>query len=119
MDAPFDEDGITVKSFAARLGGGVVEGSGELPIREGKPGLLSFRATGRNVGLNYPEGLRSQVDADLQLTGTVENPVLSGRLLVLRSQYREDIRDYRDRLVDTLLAQKKNAGDKLPAQPAV
>lgn len=106
MDAPFDKDGITVKSFAARLGGGVVEGSGELPIREGKPGLLSFRATGRNVGLNYPEGLRSQVDADLQLTGSIENPLLSGSVLVLRSQYREDI-DYRDRLVNTLLAQKK------------
>ena len=34
--------------------------------------------TGRNMRLRFPEGMRSVVDADLTLTGTMEAPTLGG-----------------------------------------
>lgn len=106
LEAPFDAKGIHLKSFSAKLGGGAVSGEGELPMVNGKPGDLNFRFTGRNVGLNYPEGLRTQLDADLQLIGPLSSSTLSGSVRILRSQYRENI-DYQDRLINTLLSQKR------------
>ena len=104
--APFDVKGIHVTSFSARSGGGTVEGHGGMSWRNGKPRALNFEITGRNVGLNYPEGLRSQLDGQAQIRGPVDSLILSGDVGILRSQFRDNI-DYRDRLINTLLSQKQ------------
>ena len=47
-----------------------------------RPTDLALTATGRNMRLRYPEGVRSEVDADLSLTGRVAAPVLAGTVTV-------------------------------------
>ena len=46
------------------------------------PADLALTATGRGMRLRYPEGVRSEVDADLALTGRVASPILSGIVAV-------------------------------------
>ena len=89
------------------MGGGSVEAGGGIVLEKQKPASLKFSITGRDLGLNYPEGLRSQIDTDLQWTGTLSSSELNGTVRVLRSLYNEDI-DYRDRLINTLLSQKED-----------
>jgi translocation and assembly module TamB len=51
------------------------------------PGDLSLTATGERMRLNYPEGFRSEIDADLTLRGTMRTPVLTGTVTVRDALY--------------------------------
>jgi translocation and assembly module TamB len=55
---------------------------GRIGLEGYAPADLSLTATARNMRLRYPEGVRSEVDADLSLTGRVTAPVLSGLVTV-------------------------------------
>jgi len=55
------------------------------------PHAGDVRLTLRNVGLSYPDGLRTNLDADLELNGPWNNLQLTGEARVLRGIFRRDI----------------------------
>ena len=66
-----------------RMGGGPVTIGGRIGLEGFQPNELAVTLRGEGMQLRYPEGFRSQIDADLELTGDVANPVLSGNVNVL------------------------------------
>ena len=78
----FDSRNIRLDGLTARVADGQVSFDGRIGLEGYAPADLSLTATGRNMRLRYPEGVRSEVDADLSLTGRVTAPVLSGLVTV-------------------------------------
>ena len=70
-------DGVT-----AKMAEGQVTFDGRIGLDGFNPSDLALTATGRSMRLRYPEGVRSEIDADLALTGRVTAPVLSGSVNV-------------------------------------
>ncbi|HVJ28191.1 MAG TPA: translocation/assembly module TamB domain-containing protein, partial [Vicinamibacterales bacterium] len=83
----FDADGIRLDNVAATLGGGSVVFGGRIAMDGFVPGELSLTATGERMRFNYPEGFRSEIDADLTLRGNVRSPVLAGNVTVRDAIY--------------------------------
>ena len=78
----FDSRNIRLDGLTARVADGQVSFDGRIGLDGYTPADLALTATGRNMRLRYPEGVRSEVDADLSLTGRVTAPVLSGTVTV-------------------------------------
>ena len=78
----FDSRNIRLDGLTARVADGQVNFDGRIGLEGYAPADLALTATGRNMRLRYPEGVRSDVDADLSLTGRVAAPVLSGLVTV-------------------------------------
>lgn len=66
----------------ARLGGGTVRFGGRIALRGYRPETFAVTAVGERMRLRYPEGFRSEVDAELHLTGPIAAPVLGGTVTV-------------------------------------
>ena len=88
LHASVDKKGIRLEKLQARSGGGVITGGGELIV--GRKGSQVW-VQGVNVAANYPEGLRSQVDFDLQLSAAESGAILAGNIRVLRSFYEQEL----------------------------
>jgi translocation and assembly module TamB len=73
--------------LTARFGGGTVTFGGRIIMNGFVPGELNLTANGERMTLNYPEGFRSVIDADLALRGTIRAPVLTGSVTVLSALY--------------------------------
>ena len=101
----------TLSSLAGSINGGTLTGEGTAEF--GTDGQLSARlATGiRAMPLEFPAGLRSELDADLQLTATsvpgqdYPDSRIEGTVTVLRGSYREPLA-----VVTGLLANVRAAG---------
>lgn len=106
LDAPVTKDGLEVRQFNARMGGGAIRGGGRVDLQNWVPGKVDLWIKGTNIGTNYPEGLRSQIDADLKFAGAAKDYLLSGRISILHSGFRENL-EPRSRFVRTLLSQKE------------
>ena len=78
----FDSGGIRLDDLAATFGGGPVRFGGRIGFNGYLPGDLNITARGQDMNLRVPEGIRSLVDADLLLTGTVQSPTLGGVVTV-------------------------------------
>ena len=78
----FDSRNIRLDGVSARVADGQVAFDGRIGLEGYTPADLALTATGRNMRLRYPEGVRSEVDADLSLTGRVAAPVLAGTVTV-------------------------------------
>jgi TamB, inner membrane protein subunit of TAM complex len=78
----FDSRNIRFDGLTARLAEGQVAFDGRIGLEGYAPSDLAVTASGRNMRLRYPEGVRSEVDADLALTGRVTAPTLSGTVTV-------------------------------------
>ena len=78
----FDAAGVRIDGLSGRMGGGDVRFGGRLGIRAGTLESYNLTATGRDMRVRYPEGFRSQVDADLALRGPVGAPILTGSVRV-------------------------------------
>ena len=78
----FDSRNIRLDGLTARVADGQVSFDGRIGLDGYTPADLALTATGRNMRLRYPEGVRSEVDADLSLTGRVAAPVLAGTVTV-------------------------------------
>jgi hypothetical protein len=78
----FDSRNIRLDGLTARVADGQVSFDGRIGMEGYAPSDLALTATGRNMRLRYPEGMRSDIDADLALTGRVTAPVLSGTVTV-------------------------------------
>ena len=78
----FDSHNIRLDGLTARVADGQVTFDGRIGLEGYAPADLALTTTARNMRLRYPEGVRSEVDADLSLTGRVTAPVLSGTVTV-------------------------------------
>ncbi len=78
----FDSRNIRLDGVTARLADGLVSLDGRIGLEAYAPADLALTATGRGMRLRYPEGVRSEVDTDLSLTGRVTAPVLAGLVTV-------------------------------------
>jgi hypothetical protein len=84
----FDRSGVNLDALSARLGEGRVQFGGGILLDGTAVSEFNVRARGTAMNLRYPEGLRSTVNADLELTGTPSAPRLTGNVDVLRATYR-------------------------------
>ena len=78
----FEPDGVRFDSLTGELGGGAVRFGGRLRVRGYEIGELNVTASGTQMRLRFPEGVRSLIDAELTLGGDVGDPVLSGTVTV-------------------------------------
>jgi translocation and assembly module TamB len=83
----FDTRGISLDEVSARLGGGPVRFGGRIDLDGYRPGRLDVSMIGENMRLRFPEGMRSIVDADLTLTGTIDAAALGGTVTVRSAIY--------------------------------
>ena len=74
--------GIRFDELSAELGGGPLSFGGRVGLQGYRIGDLGVTAVGRDIALRYPEGIRSRVDADLILRGSVDAPTLGGLVTV-------------------------------------
>jgi translocation and assembly module TamB len=82
-----DSRGLQLDGLRGRLGGGDVQFGGRIGIEGYRPSRLDVTMTGRDMRLRFPTGMRSVVDADLSLTGSVEQPTLGGNVFVRNAVY--------------------------------
>jgi hypothetical protein len=82
-----DRRGLQLDGLRGRLGGGDIEFGGRIGIEGYQPGRLDVTITGRDMRLRFPEGMRSVVDADLSLTGGVQQATLAGSVFVRSAVY--------------------------------
>jgi outer membrane protein insertion porin family len=106
LRAPFDKNRVVIETLNARMGGGTIQGSGQFDLQNFAPANANVTLTAKDVRLNYPEGLHSQLASNLKITTVKNDFVISGNLDIVRSSFTEDI-DYRDQLVNSLLSQKR------------
>ena len=78
----FDARGIRLDDVTATMGGGRVQFGGRIGFDGYVPGDLNVTARGNGMRLRYPEGVRSVVDADLAVRGTLKAPTLGGTVTV-------------------------------------
>ena len=83
----FDSRGVTLDEITAQLGGGPVRFGGRIGIEGYRPGRLDVTMSGTNMRLRYPEGMRSVVDANLNLQGTAAAMTLAGEVNVRSALY--------------------------------
>jgi hypothetical protein len=79
----FAPDGLRLEGVTGRLGGGDVTFGGRIGLDGFAVGNLNLTASGTRMTVRYPEGFRSIIDADLELTGTLAALTLSGNVQVL------------------------------------
>ena len=87
----FGVDGIRMEDLTAQIANGRVRFGGGISLTGYKPDRLSLTASGQNMDLRYPEGMRSLVDADLDLVGTFAAPTLRGTVVVKDAVWRKRI----------------------------
>jgi translocation and assembly module TamB len=78
----FNAAGIRLDGLNGRLGGGAVTFVGRVGLSGYQLSEFDVAATGHDMRLRFPEGMRSLVDATLALQGPISGPVLSGTVNV-------------------------------------
>ena len=83
----FDSQGLNLEGLTGRLGGGDVVFGGRIDKVGYLPGRLDITMVGTDMRLRFPEGMRSLVNADLALQGTLEAATLTGDVVVRDAVY--------------------------------
>jgi hypothetical protein len=83
----FDTRSVRLDEVTARLGGGVVRFGGRIDVERYRPTRVDVTMTGEGMRLRFPEGMRSLVDADLSVQGTIDAPTLAGIVTVRNAVY--------------------------------
>lgn len=86
----FDTRGIRLDELTGRLGNGAVQFGGSIGIAGYRPDRVDVTLTGEGMVLRFPQDMRSTVDADLALQGTVDALTLSGAVNVRDALYTGD-----------------------------
>jgi hypothetical protein len=87
----FAGSSIRFDEVTASLGRGDVRLGGRVGLTGLWPSQFEVTLNGERMEIRYPAGFRSVVDADLGLRGTLEDPVLSGTVLVRRGELRRSL----------------------------
>lgn len=83
----FSESQARVAGLEGRFGGGKVSVSGQMGFGGNGPASFDLSFTGSDLGLRYPEGLRSTFGASLRFQGTAEAHWLTGELMVTKATW--------------------------------
>ena len=83
----FDSRSVRLDEVTARLGGGPVRFGGRIDIEGYRPARVDVTMSGESMRLRFPEGMRSLVDADLDIRGPVAAPTLAGTVTVRNAVY--------------------------------
>ncbi len=78
----FTQAGADLQDVTGQVGGGPVTVSGHAAFASGVLSSFDVEASGRDMSLRYPEGLRSRVDADLRFFGDARQQWLAGEVEV-------------------------------------
>ena len=113
----FDADRITVNALRARMAEGDVTFSGAVELNGLIPAQFNLRAEGRSMGMRYPAGFKSTINASLTLTGPVATPTLSGDITVLRSILLREIEN--DQAILALMAVGATGSGSAAAAPVL
>ncbi len=87
----FFKDRIVFDDIDGYMGGGPIDGSGEVNIPQGSPVKLFFNVEFNNVSFGYPEELPSQLEGTLELAGPVEDLLLRGEIVAISATYTKPI----------------------------
>lgn len=82
----FDGNRANIQSLTAETGGGKVKMSGFVAIA-GDSYTFRLVADAQGVRIRYPEGVSTIADATLNLTGSRERSMLTGRVTILRTAF--------------------------------
>ncbi len=82
----FDASRLRIEKLAAQAGGGSVQLTGLVDYGTGSP-VFRLHAEAEEVRLRYPEGTSSLITANLNLTGTTQQSLLSGDVVVTRASF--------------------------------
>jgi autotransporter translocation and assembly factor TamB len=85
------ERSIALREASAGVGGGRVEGRGEIALDHWQLHGYRFRAVAKGVGLATIEGLSTAWDAELELSGLGQQAVLQGDVRLARGVYSRDL----------------------------
>jgi hypothetical protein len=83
----FADNSIGFDEVVAKVGRGNVRFGGRVALRGLWPSQLDVTASGDSMELRYPAGLRSLIDAELALRGSINDPLLSGTITVRNASY--------------------------------
>jgi len=104
-----------ITSLSGTVNGGKLSGSGQFEYAPNVRG--QFMASVSGMAMNFPEGLRTEVDSSIELTTTVEDGAqanrLSGLVTIKRGAYREPLA-----LVTGLLTNLQRTGTTTGAPPS-
>src|SRR5437773_6764446 len=78
MDGSFDGDRILIQRLTGTVAGGKLRGGGSIKI--GAEASPQFWLSARGLGLNYPQDLRTALNADFRLIVENGSPRLSGQI---------------------------------------
>ncbi len=87
----FDASGVRLDGLGARLGGGAVRFGGRIGLAAYQLSEFDVTATGQDMRLRYPEGMRSLVDGSLALQGPAASPVVTGTVNVKSASWTRGI----------------------------
>jgi hypothetical protein len=76
----FNERGASFRDVRGTLGGGSLGLAGQISVAAGRLRSFDIQGSGRGMVLRYPEGLRSQLDADLRLFGDAQTQWATGSI---------------------------------------
>lgn len=86
-----DDDRLELRELSARLGGGTLRATGSARLADTGLADIDLRLHGDDIGLQYPAGLRSRLDAELRLAGRAGALRLGGTISVERGLYDLDV----------------------------
>ena len=98
-DLAFSQDRMLFDRLLARVNGGRAELSGEVELVRFFPARVRIASALEEVPLRIPEWLPSVLSGRLQVAGTWDAMLLSGKLRVLQARYRDPV-DLEKRLVE-------------------
>jgi hypothetical protein len=113
----FDAGGVRFDDVSAMVGGGQVRFGGRVGFDGYIPTDLNVTARGDDMHLRYPEGIRSVVDMDLAVRGTVKAPTLAGLVTVKSALWTRRI-DTPGSIFDLAAARGSSGGIGAPPEPA-
>ncbi len=74
----FSEGAADFTALKGTIGGGPVELDGQVAYRAGRLQTFDVHGVGHDLGLRYPEGLRSLIDAELRMIGDGDHQWVTG-----------------------------------------
>ena len=83
----FDSRSVRLDEVTAQLGGGPVRFGGRIDVEGYQPTRVDVTMSGESMLLRFPEGMRSLVDAELTVQGSVDAPTLAGTVTVRNAVY--------------------------------
>jgi len=91
----FNQNQIRLNAVEGIAGGGTVHAEGTAVLQSRTIQAMAIQIDAKNVRLRgYPEGLRTVIDANLNLRGALDAPVLEGNVEIQNLAYRSSFEDF-------------------------